>query len=54
MYCDKEFGTKDGQGKSGVSHGICPAGARLSDAERDAIADAKHARLQSFGDFLKR
>ncbi len=24
-WCDKLLGVKDGQGKHGISHGICPA-----------------------------
>jgi len=24
MYCQKDLGTKDGKGVSGISHGICP------------------------------
>jgi hypothetical protein len=47
MYCDKPYGTKEGQGKSGVSHGICSECDKLTDDERDAIANKKNAARAS-------
>ena len=38
MYCKKYIGTKDGQGVTGVSHGICPACKSKLDKELDEEA----------------
>jgi hypothetical protein len=56
MYCDKDMGTRDGKGMTGVSHGICDECGKKSDAELDAMATAKNANskpIKSFKDFLK-
>lgn len=52
MYCGKDMGTKDGQGVTGTSHGICPECLKLSDDERMEVYRKRVP--QSFREFIEK